>query len=242
MEQQSKNHLSQTVGEQVPNWNGVPRPPRTPMLGRFCRIEPFSVEKHAADLHEANSQDTEGRMWTWMFTGPFKTFEEYHAWALTAEPSEDPLFHAIIDLKSGKAIGVASYLRIDPKMGSIEVGHIAYSPLLQRTPIATEAMYLMMRRVFEELGYRRYEWKCDSTNNKSCAAAKRYGFTFEGIFRQAVVYKGRNRDTAWYAMIDKEWPKLKIAYEQWLADDNFDADGHQRVSLSELTKQALSPC
>ena len=147
---------------------------------------------------------------------------------------DDPLFHAIIDSATGKAIGVASYLRIDPASGSIEVGHINYSPLLQRTPAATEAMYLMMQRVFE-LGYRRYEWKCDALNARSRAAAQRYGFSFEGVFRQATVYKGRNRDTAWYAAIDQEWPALQAAFLQWLDPANFDQDGRQRVRLADLT-------
>ena len=152
--------------------------------------------------------------------------------------SNDPLFHAIVDNATGKAIGLASYLRIDPASGSIEVGHINYSPLLQRTPAATEAMYLMMQRVFE-LGYRRYEWKCDALNARSRAAAQRYGFSFEGIFRQATVYKGRNRDTAWYAIIDREWPALQAAFLQWLDPSNFDADGRQRVRLADLTGVVL---
>jgi len=149
---------------------------------------------------------------------------------------EDPLFHAIVERKTGEAVGVASYLRIDPANGVIEVGHINYSPLLQRTRAATEAMFLMMRRVFDELGYRRYEWKCDALNAPSRAAAGRYGFRFEGIFRQATVYKGRNRDTAWYAIIDKDWPALKAAYERWLAPENFDAEGRQRVRLAALVE------
>ncbi len=141
-------------------------------------------------------------------------------------------------LSTNKAIGVASYLRIDPASGSIEVGHINYSPMLQRTPAATEAMYLMMQRVFE-LGYRRYEWKCDALNARSRAAAQRYGFSFEGVFRQATVYKGRNRDTAWYAAIDQEWPALQAAFLQWLDPANFDQDGRQRVRLADLTSPVL---
>lgn len=146
----------------------------------------------------------------------------------------DPLFYAIIDATTKKAIGIASYLRIDHKNGAIEVGHLAYSPLLKRTRAATEAMYLMMRHAFE-LGYRRYEWKCNALNLPSRAAAERLGFTFEGVFRQAAVIKGHNRDTAWYSIIDKEWPKLKHAFEEWLAEDNFDTDGVQKISLFSLT-------
>jgi L-amino acid N-acyltransferase YncA len=147
----------------------------------------------------------------------------------------DPLIHAIIDTGSGKAVGVASYLRINPSAGTIEVGGLAYSPLLQRRPAATEAMYLMMRRAFDELGYRRYEWKCNALNAPSRAGATRLGFQFEGIFRQADVVKGRNRDTAWFAIIDREWPALRAAFERWLDPGNFDETGRQRVSLSSLT-------
>jgi RimJ/RimL family protein N-acetyltransferase len=148
---------------------------------------------------------------------------------------EDPLFHAILD-RDGRAGGIASYLRIDPGNGVIETGHIAYAPALQRTPAATEAMYLMMARVFDELGYRRYEWKCDALNAPSRTAAERLGFRFEGIFRQAVITKGRNRDTAWYAVIDKDWPALKRAFQRWLDPSNFDASGRQRERLSDLTR------
>ena len=150
-------------------------------------------------------------MWTYLVYGPFARLEDYRTWAEKMAPSDDPLFHAIIDQTTGKAVGIAAYLRIEPAVGVIEVGHIALSPLVQRTPAATEAMYLMMRRVFDELGYRRYEWKCDSLNAPSRAAAERLGFRFEGIFRQATIYKGRNRDTAWYSVIDQEWPARKAA-------------------------------
>jgi RimJ/RimL family protein N-acetyltransferase len=152
---------------------------------------------------------------------------------------EDPMFHAIRDKRRGRVAGVASYLRIDPPVGVIEVGHIALSPALQQTVAATEAMFLMMSRVFDELGYRRYEWKCDSLNAPSRRAALRLGFAFEGIFRQATLYKGRNRDTAWYAVIDKDWPAVKRAYERWLSPENFDADGRQRVPLGTPAAAAL---
>ena len=152
--------------------------------------------------------------------------------------SSDPLFHAIVDAESNRAVGVASYLRINPPAGSIEVGHINYSTLLQRTPAATEAMYLMMKRVFEG-GYRRYEWKCDALNVRSRSAAQRLGFSYEGVFRQAMMYKGRNRDTAWYAAIDKEWPELESAFTRWLDPGNFDAEGRQRTRLADLTGPIL---
>jgi RimJ/RimL family protein N-acetyltransferase len=203
------------------------------MQGRYCRVEPLDPDRHAAALHEANSRDREGRMWTYLFSGPFASFDEYRAWLDSKRGSEDPLFFAFIDAASGRAVGLGSYLRIDPSNGTIEVGHLQFSPLMQRTAVATEAMYLMMRTAFE-LGYRRYEWKCDALNAGSRRAAERLGFTFEGIFRQAIVYKGRNRDTAWYSILDREWPALDAAFRAWLDPANFDADGRQRRSLAAL--------
>ena len=164
--------------------------------------------------------------------GPFSSFEDYWTWLRTDCVGDDPFFHAVIDLTTETAVGVASYLRIEPGVGAIEVGHIHYSPQLQRTPAATEAMYLMMKRVFDELDYRRYEWKCDALNERSRKAAVRLGFRFEGIFRQATMYKGRNRDTAWYSIIDKEWPVQRKAFEGWLSPSNFDAQGQEHNSLS----------
>ena len=164
--------------------------------------------------------------------GPFARLEDYLTWVERMAPGEDPRFHAVVDQATGRAVGVAAYLRIEPAVGVIEVGHVAYSPLLQRTPAATEAMYLLMRRVFDELGYRRYEWKCDALNAPSRAAAERLGFAFEGIFRQATLYKGRNRDTAWYSVIDREWPERRAAFEVWLDPANFDDQGRQRAALA----------
>ncbi len=221
----------QPVGPALPQWTPRPAPPRTPMHGRFCRLEPLRAEVHATDLFAANSLDADGRHWTYLSVGPFDDFDAYRAWMQKAEASEDPLYFAIVDLKSAKPVGVAAYMRIDRPNGVIEVGSINYSPLLQRTPAATEAMYLMMRRAFDELGYRRYEWKCDSLNAPSRAAALRLGFTYEGLFRQAVVYKGRSRDTTWFSIIDSEWPRIKSGFERWLSPANF-ADGDlQRQSL-----------
>lgn len=220
------NELGQPIGEPVTDWTPRERPPRTAMVGRYCQIEPLDAGRHAAQLHAANAVDVDGRMWTYLFTGPHESAETYRAWAEGAATSVDPLFHAILDL-DGKAVGVAAFMRIDATMGVIEVGNIAYSPLLQRTPAATEVMYLMMRRAFDELGYRRYEWKCDALNAPSRAAAERLGFRYEGLFRQALVYKGRNRDTAWYSIIDQEWPARRAAFEAWLDPANFDADGRQ---------------
>ena len=226
------NHLGQPIGFPLPDWTARARPPRTPMEGRLCRIEPIDVERHSADLHAANLMDKEGRNWTYLAYGPYEQLADYRQWMHTTCLSDDPLFHAVVDLKTGRAVGVASYLRIDPTSGVIEVGHINYAPPLQRTAAATEAMFLMMRRVFDELGYRRYEWKCDALNAPSRAAALRLGFQFEGIFRQATIYKRRNRDTAWYAIIDRDWPALKERYERWLHPANFDAAGRQRQSLA----------
>src|SRR6202022_2361927 len=184
--------------------------------------------------------DPEGLNWTYLVQEPFADYPSYRTWLEQAAAGEDPLFHAIVDLQSGSAVGVAAYMRIDRPNGVIEVGNINYSPLLQKRPAATEAMFLMMRRVFAELGYRRYEWKCDALNAASRAAALRLGFRYEGLFRQATVYKGRNRDTAWFSILDSEWPTLKPAFERWLDPGNFDGTGRQRGSLSSFTRHARS--
>lgn len=233
------NSLGQPIGDAVPDWKPVPRPPRAAMEGRWCRAEPLVTQRHAADLFRALAEDGAGRIWTYMAYGPFPTLGEFERWMTDTCLGDDPLFHAIVDRRTGQALGVASYLRIDPKFGVIEVGYISYAPALQRSIAATEAMYLMMRRVFEELGYRRYEWKCDALNAASRRAAERLGFAFEGVFRQATLYKGRNRDTAWFSIVDAEWPALKRAYETWLGPDNFDAAGRHRERLSALTAEAL---
>jgi RimJ/RimL family protein N-acetyltransferase len=233
-----RNALGQPVGRPVPEWKGVERPSRTPMAGRYCRVEPIDPARHAEDLYRANALDPSNRNFTYLLSGPFITFDAYCQWLESVRSGDDPVFHAIVDTETGKAAGAASYMRIDPKNGSIEVGNINYSPLLQRKRAATEAMYLMMKRVFE-LGYRRYEWKCDSLNAPSRAAAQRLGFSYEGIFRQAIVYRGRSRDTAWYAMIDSEWPELDQAFQRWLDPANFDAQGKQHKRLSDLTAPVL---
>jgi RimJ/RimL family protein N-acetyltransferase len=237
---QHVNSLGQPIGFPLPEWRVRPRPPRTALDGRFCRVEPFEIERHAAELFAANREDREGRNWTYLPAGPFDAFDDYLAWMRTTCLGDDRLFHAVIDRETGRAVGLASFLRIDPHAGSIEVGHINFSPLLQRRPAASEAMYLMMRRVFAELGYRRYEWKCDALNAASRTAARRLGFQFEGTFRQAIVYKQRNRDTAWFSILDSEWPVLAAAFERWLAPSNFDAEGRQRESLSALTAAAVA--
>jgi RimJ/RimL family protein N-acetyltransferase len=234
----TRNDFSQPIGFPVPGWAPPPAPPREPVEGRLCRLEPLDPDRHAADLFAANAADAEGRSWTYLAYGPFRTFADYRGWMCANCLGDDPLFFAIIDTGEGKAVGVASYLRITPAAGSIEVGHIHYSPRLQRSPAATEAMYLLMKGAFE-LGYRRYEWKCDALNAASRAAAQRLGLSFEGVFRQATVYKGRNRDTAWYAAIDREWPALREAFLTWLAPGNFDGAGRQRTRLTDLTRPIL---
>lgn len=232
------NELGQLVGFPVEGWAGAERPKRTPMTGRYCRLEPIDADRHGPELFEAYSAETDGRNWTYLPVGPFDSFDKFDKWMRAFCLGDEFLFFTVIDGQSGKAVGIASYLRIDPANGSIEVGFISFSPALQRTPASTEAMYLMMARAFDELGYRRYEWKCDSLNAPSNAAAKRLGFLYEGLFRQATMYKGRNRDTTWYSIIDSEWPAVKRGFEKWLAPENFDADGKQTARLSALIEAA----
>jgi len=200
------------------------------MQGRLCRLEPLDADAHAGPLHAAFAEDADGSGWTWMAYGPFATAADYRAWVASVAGANDPQFFAILD-SAGRPSGVAAYLRIEPRHGTVEVGHIRLAPRLQRTTAATEAMVLMMRRAFEMLGYRRYEWKCDALNTPSRRAAERLGFVFEGIFRQHMVVKGRNRDTAWYAMTDADWHRLAPGFAAWLAET---ADGPQRRRLAEV--------
>jgi RimJ/RimL family protein N-acetyltransferase len=225
----------QPVGEPVHEWRPPPAPERRAFTGRYCALEPLEV-RHAEALWQAFALDREGHDWTYLLHGPYERFADFREWIIHASSTRDPLFFAVAG-ESGEPDGVAAFLRITPAAGSIEVGHIHFSPRLQRTRAATEAMYLMMAHAFAS-GYRRFEWKCDSLNAPSRAAAERLGFTFEGIFRQAMVYKGRNRDTAWYSIIDREWPSLSDAFEQWLSPENFDAQGRQRARLSDLASSA----
>ncbi len=201
------------------------------MVGRYCSVVPLSLD-HADELYTAFRADEEDRIWTYLPNGPYHNPAEFQAWVDAAIAQDDPLMHAIII--DGKAVGHASYLRITPASASIEVGFINLSPTLQRTSAATEFQFLMMRRAFDELGYRRYEWKCDALNAPSRKAAERLGFTHEGTFRQATHYKGRNRDTAWFSIIDSEWPGLKQRFERWLAPENFDDTGTQKRGLSAV--------
>jgi RimJ/RimL family protein N-acetyltransferase len=238
---QRTNAMGQPIGAPLPDWTARPRPPRTPMEGRFCRLEPIDAARHTDDLFDAFAESLDGRIWTYIAYGPFAAKDELRAWAAARETMEDPQFFALRDLAADRALGVASLMRIDPPAGVIEVGGITYGPALQRTPVSTEGMFLMMRRAFDELGYRRYEWKCDALNAPSRAAAKRLGFRYEGTFKQATVYKGRNRDTAWFSIVDAEWPALRDAFTRWLAPANFDAEGRQKVSLSAMTAPLSAP-
>jgi len=230
------NDLGQPVGSLVPNWSARPLPPKTPIEGRYCRIVPLDPELHAIDLHAANSEDKEGRMWSYIPLGPFKDCDEYAISMKRWLTIKEWCLYAIVDRTHGRPSGVALYMGLKPDAGSIEIG-VMFSPLLQRTTAATEAMYLLMKRAFDELGYRRYEWKCDALNDASVKAAERLGFLFEGIFRQADVLKGRNRDTAWFSIIDRDWLRLKRAFESWLTRDNFDENGRQRKTLAQMREE-----
>lgn len=209
------------------------------MDGRFCRVEPLDLDRHAAQLYAGIVNDAEGRTWTYLYYGPFEREEDFRAWLAAAAASTDPLFFAVVDRASGVALGLVSYLRIEEAAGAIAVGHIIFAPSLRRTPAATEGMYLMLGNVFDRLGYRRCEWRCDTLNTKSQKAALRFGFRLEGVFRQATVNKGRNRDTACFSIIDGEWPAIRASFEHWLRPENFDAMGQQRERLSVLTQGSI---
>jgi len=213
-------------------WKPAQALSRVALEGELVRLEPVDVAQHADQLFAAQSSAPE--LWEYLPYGPFANETAFRVWLTERAATSDPLFYAIIERKSGRALGMASFLRIEQGHGVIEVGHIWYSPALQRTRLATDAMYVMARHVFDDLGYRRYEWKCNALNEPSRRAAVRLGFTFEGVFRQHMVIKGENRDTAWYSMLDGEWPAAKAAFEAWLRPDNFDADGRQLRSLAEL--------
>lgn len=228
------NTFGQPIGFPVAHWTERVRPSRTPMVGRYCRLEALDSERHTADLFAAYSEAPDERDWTYLVPQKPTSLAAYREFLAAEAASEDPLRFAVVDSASGKAIGRLALMRIDTLNGVIEVGGIMYSPRLQRKAAGTEAIYLCAKRVFDELGYRRFEWKCDALNAPSRAAAVRYGFTFEGIFRQVMVYHGRNRDTAWYSMLDREWPRAQRAFERWLEPDNFDEPGRQRRSLAEL--------
>ncbi|WP_163575553.1 GNAT family N-acetyltransferase [Halomonas faecis] len=230
----------QPIGDPVPGWAGATPLPDVTLAGHRVRIDPLDAERHGDGLYAAlglpGKTPLDGPEARWAYLGgvPYADRPGFDAWLASRAASHDPRFHAIVERASGQALGLAAYLNIVPEHGSLEVGHLHFSPHLQRTPAATEAMVLMMRHAFA-LGYRRYEWKCDALNMPSRRAATRLGFRFEGIFRQHRVVAGRNRDTAWFSILDGEWPTLEAIFERWLSPDNFDAQGSQRLSLSALT-------
>ncbi|WP_414448086.1 GNAT family N-acetyltransferase [Burkholderia sp. 22PA0099] len=228
------NEYGQPIGAAVEGWTPRPLPAAVTLEGCYCRLEPLDAARHADDLAAAYLSADDGRDWTYLFVGPFASADEFRRYAETAERSTDPRHYAVIDRASGRAVGTLALMRQDPVHGAIEVGSVTFSPKLKQTPLSTEAQYLLMAYVFDQLNYRRYEWKCDSLNAPSRRAAERLGFEFEGIFRQAVVYKGRARDTAWYSIVDTEWPRLKQAFAAWLAPENFDEQGRQKVGLAGL--------
>jgi RimJ/RimL family protein N-acetyltransferase len=214
------------------DWKPARLPQRVPLKGVTVVLEPVDPPHHASALY--SSSDHAPDLWTHLAYGPFASQAEFTSWLEGRAATQDPLFYSVVDLAAGGARGMASFLRMEPAHGVIEIGHIWFAPALQRTRPATEAIYLLARHAFDDLGYRRLEWKCDSLNQPSRRAAERFGFVFEGIFRQHMVTKDRNRDTAWFSIIDGEWPAVRAAFETWLAPENFDGKGRQRRSLAEI--------
>ncbi|GAB5483145.1 MAG: GNAT family protein [Parasphingorhabdus sp.] len=232
------NDLGQPVGECLGGWQGAALPVRRCLTGKFCGVEPLCVDTHSESLFAALSEDTSGRTWTYMRYGPFSSLGAFVEWMEDYCFSADPFFYAFVEKNTGRALGMATYCSISPSHGSIEVGHVNFAPSMQRTAMATEAMYLMARHAFRVLHYRRYEWRLDNLNAASHEAAKRLGFVYEGVFRNASNYKGRNRDTAWYSITHSEWDDLEIAFESWL--DHLDpVSGKQQKSLGEFIKTAV---
>lgn len=228
------NEHGQPIGLPVSGWAGAKPPVRETMEGVHCRLEPLDADRDATPLFHAYAADPQGINWTYLPYGPFPTLDAYREWLREKQASSDECFFTIVDPRSHAPVGIAAYLRIAPTTGSIEIGHLSYAPALQRTIASTEAMFMMMRRVFDDWGYRRYEWKCDRLNAPSRAAAMRLGFRYEGLFRKLMVVKGRNRDTAWLSIVDDEWPAIRAAFEAWLDPGNFDAEGRQRRRLESF--------
>jgi RimJ/RimL family protein N-acetyltransferase len=230
-----RNEWGQAIGPELPGFTPPPPPPRLPIRGAYVDLEPLDPEQHAPSLWQA-LEGLPPSHWTYLPYGPFADLPAFRDWLARNCREADPLFFAVVDRPTRDAVGLASYLRIQPASACIEVGHLNFSMRLARRPGATEAMAAMMQQAFA-LGYRRYEWKCDALNAPSRAAALRLGFQFEGEFRQATIYKNRSRDTAWYSVIDRDWPALERAFRAWLHPDNFDSEGRQRSRLSELTRK-----
>jgi RimJ/RimL family protein N-acetyltransferase len=228
------NGFGQPVGSPVTGWNERQRPRRIALNGRYCQVTPVDVERDAAALFNGYMSAADDRDWTYLAQERPTSLTSFREYLAQKAASSDSLHYAIIDAATERAVGTAALMRIEPAHGVIEVGYITFTPQLKKTRASSEAMYLLMRYVFDELGYRRYEWKCDSLNAPSRQAARRYGFEFEGIFRQALVYKDRNRDTAWFSITDKDWPRIRAAFEAWLNPENFDAGGQQRRALAAI--------
>ena len=222
------------------DWSARPRPERRVHEGRFVRLEPLDPARHGDELFAAGSGPKADELWRYLFERPIADRASFEGWLAKASSTEDPLFFAVIDKATGRAEGRLTFMRIDTAHGVIETGNILFGPRLARTPGATEALYLQARHAFDDLGYRRFEWKCDDRNEPSKRAAIRFGFTFEGVFRQHMVVKGENRDTAWFAMLDHEWPARRRAFERWLDPANFNAEGRQKLSLTTLNAARIS--
>ncbi|MDJ0613321.1 MAG: GNAT family protein [Rhizobiaceae bacterium] len=222
--------------QDLSDWKGCERPHRKVFEGRFVRLEPLDVDKHGDGLFEAATAGDADERFRWLTETTPQTREEFQSWLERVQVSEDPMYFAVIDLKTGKVAGRQTMMRMDPANGVAEIGHIHWGPLIQKTPATTEAYYLFASHVFDELGYRRFEWKCNNRNEPSKDAALRYGMTAEGVHRQLMVVKGENRDTAWYSLLDYEWPKAGEAMRLWLDPENFDANGKQIRRLEEIRR------
>jgi RimJ/RimL family protein N-acetyltransferase len=221
------------------DWSPVPRPGREPLQGRFVLVRPVDAAADAQALYEVSHPPAgDPGIWTYLPSGPYPSPEALREALTTVQEMDDPLFFTLVRLPDQRPQGAASYLRIMPEHGAIEIGHIWFGTPLQRTAAATEAIYLLIRHAFDDLGYRRLEWKCNALNHGSRRAAERFGLRFEGVFHQHQVIKGHNRDTAWYALTDQEWPAVRAGFEAWLAEENFDEAGSQRRSLGQLIAQA----
>ena len=217
------------------DWNPATPPPRAPIDGRYVRLEPLHAQRHGDDLWLAlQGPDSDSALWDYLPYGPFAERGAFDDWLAGKEATDDPLFFTVIDKATAKAVGLLSFLRIAPTDGCIEIGHIAFGSAMQRSPASTEAIWLLMKLAMDQLGNRRLEWKCNARNARSRRAAERLGFTQEGLFRQHAVIKGQNRDTAWFSIIDGEWPPIREAFQRWLAVGNFDEQGQQRRRLEEL--------
>jgi RimJ/RimL family protein N-acetyltransferase len=234
------SETDELTGTLLPDWKPKAFPSRTSMVGTHCALEILNVDQHGQGLYEADSLDHTGASWTYLPYGPFESRAQHAEWLNAMASTEDPQFFAVIN-PGGRPVGVLSFQRIQPMHGVLEIGHVHFSPRLRRTTAATEAIALMLTRTFDELGYRRCEWKCNDLNVASKRAALRLGFQHEGLFRQAAVMKGRSRDTAWYSMLDSEWPLAQQAFGEWLAPRNFDRAGQQCQTLSAIRSRIESP-